>query len=78
MRVGHEVTFTSPTQNVNCSKVLQRITSFPKLKVDNDKTVRPSISFCFIILLGFRINSKLVVITTLKIQHSVHPTQSFR
>lgn len=39
MRVGHEVTFTSPTQNVNCSKVLQRITSFSKLEVDNDKTV---------------------------------------
>lgn len=39
MRVEHEVTFTSPTQNVNCSKVLQRITSFSKLEVDNDMTV---------------------------------------
>lgn len=39
MRVGYKVTFTSPTQNVNCSKVLQRITSFSKLEVDSDKIV---------------------------------------
>lgn len=39
MRVEHKVTFTSPTQNVKCSKVCQIITSFSKLEVDSDKTV---------------------------------------